>query len=63
MVITVLLVDDHPVVRTGLRTLIELNDQVMVVGEAASGEEAIALAELLKPDVVLCDLRLGHTHK
>ncbi|AIY03182.1 two-component system response regulator [Arthrobacter sp. PAMC 25486] len=59
MAITVLLVDDHPVVRTGLRTLIELNNQVVVVGEAASGEEAIALAEHLNPDVVLCDLRLG----
>lgn len=59
MQITVLLVDDHPVVRTGLRALFERNDDVLVVGEAASGEEAIALAEHLHPDVVLCDLRLG----
>ncbi len=59
MPITVLLVDDHPVVRTGLRALFENSDDVQVVGEAASGEEAIALAEHLHPDVVLCDLRLG----
>ncbi|EMR00146.1 response regulator [Paeniglutamicibacter gangotriensis] len=59
MPITVLLVDDHPVVRTGLRALFEHNNDVLVVGEAASGEEAIALAEHLAPDVVLCDLRLG----
>lgn len=54
-----LLVDDHPVVRTGLRALCELNDNVRVVGEASSGEEAIALSEHLNPNVVLCDLRLG----
>lgn len=59
MPITVLLVDDHPVVRTGLRALFAHHDEVEVVGEAASGEEAIALSEHLNPDVVLCDLRLG----
>lgn len=59
MPITVLLVDDHPVVRTGLRALFEHNDDVEVIGEAASGEEAITLAGHLHPDVVLCDLRLG----
>lgn len=59
MTITVLIVDDHPVVRTGLRSLFENTDDVRVVGEAASGEEAIALAAHLHPDVVLCDLRLG----
>jgi DNA-binding NarL/FixJ family response regulator len=57
--ITVLLVDDHPVVRTGLRTLLERNDEVDVIGEAATGEEAITLSSHLHPDVVLCDLRLG----
>lgn len=59
MTITVLLVDDHPVVRTGLRALFANTDEVIVVGEAASGEEAIALSEHLHPQVVLCDLRLG----
>lgn len=58
MTTTVLLVDDHPVVRSGLRAVLE-SDDVHVVGEAATGEEAITLAGLLRPDVVLCDLRLG----
>ncbi|SJN37982.1 Two-component system, regulatory protein [Microbacterium esteraromaticum] len=56
---TVLLVDDHPVVRSGLRAVIDTGDTVQVIGEAATGEEAITLAEHLHPDVVLCDLRLG----
>jgi len=55
---TVLLVDDHPVVRSGLRAVLD-TDAVVVVGEAATGEEAVALAGRLHPDVVLCDLRLG----
>ena len=58
MTTTVLLVDDHPVVRSGLRAVLE-SDSVHVVGEAATGEEAGALAAHLHPDVVLCDLRLG----
>lgn len=59
MTITVLLVDDHPVVRSGLRAVLETSGALKVVGEAASGEEAITLTEHLRPDVVLCDLRLG----
>ncbi len=59
MPITVLLVDDHPIVRAGLRALVDGQPDVRVVGEAASGEEALALAGHLHPDVVLCDLRLG----
>lgn len=59
MPITVLIVDDHPVVRTGLRALFANTPEVEVIGEAASGEEAIALAGHLLPQVVLCDLRLG----
>lgn len=59
MTTTVLLVDDHPVVRSGLRAVLEADAAVRVVGEAATGEEAIALAGHLRPDVVLCDLRLG----
>jgi DNA-binding NarL/FixJ family response regulator len=57
--VTVLLVDDHPIVRGGLRALFERHDDVEIVGEAASGEEAVTLAAHLHPDVVLCDLRLG----
>ena len=59
MPVTVLLVDDHPIVRGGLRALFERHDDVEIVGEAASGEEAVTLAAHLHPDVVLCDLRLG----
>lgn len=57
--VRVLLVDDHPIVRAGVRSLFDHRDDVEVVGEAASGEEALALARHLHPDVVLCDLRLG----
>lgn len=56
---TVLLVDDHPVVRSGLRAVLDAADGITVVGEAATGGEALALAGHLQPDVVLCDLRLG----
>lgn len=59
MTTTVLLVDDHPVVRSGLRAVLDAAGTVRVVGEAATGEEAITLAAHLRPDVVLCDLRLG----
>jgi NarL family two-component system response regulator LiaR len=52
----VLVVDDHEVVREGLRAFLELQDGIEVAGEAADGEEAIAVAERLDPDVVLMDL-------
>ena len=54
----VLLVDDHPVVREGLRGMIDAEDDLTVVGEAGSGAEAIAMAESLRPDVILMDLRM-----
>ena len=54
----VLLVDDHPVVREGLRGMIDAEPDLTVVGEAGSGAEAIALAESLCPDVILMDLRM-----
>jgi DNA-binding NarL/FixJ family response regulator len=54
----VLLVDDHPVVREGLRGMINAEDDLTVVGEAGSGAEAVALAESLRPDVILMDLRM-----
>lgn len=56
--IRVLIVDDHPVVRMGLRLIEELDGRVKVVGEAASGKEALREAEKLRPDVVLLDYRL-----
>jgi NarL family two-component system response regulator LiaR len=55
-VIRVLIADDHAVVRQGLRTFLDLQDDIEVVGEAADGEEALAAAERLAPDVVLVDL-------
>ena len=54
--IRVLIVDDHTVVREGLRTFLELQDGIEVAGEAADGHEAIGEAERLQPDVVLMDL-------
>ncbi|SNT59858.1 DNA-binding response regulator, NarL/FixJ family, contains REC and HTH domains [Asanoa hainanensis] len=56
--ITVLLVDDHPVVRAGVRGLLAGEPDVSVVGEAASGEEAVTAVRALRPSVVLMDLRL-----
>jgi DNA-binding NarL/FixJ family response regulator len=55
-VIRILLADDHAVVREGLRTFLELQGDMQIVGEAADGEEAVREAEILKPDVVLMDL-------
>jgi NarL family two-component system response regulator LiaR len=54
--IRVLIVDDHAVVREGLRTFLELQDGIEVVGEAGDGREGVAEAERLRPDVVLMDL-------
>jgi NarL family two-component system response regulator LiaR len=55
-VIRVLIADDHAVVRQGLRTFLELQEEIEVVGEAADGEEAAAAAARLQPDVTLMDL-------
>ena len=54
--VRVLIVDDHEIVREGLRTVLAQEKEVEVVGEAADGERAISLARLLAPDVVLMDL-------
>jgi DNA-binding NarL/FixJ family response regulator len=54
--IRVLLVDDHALVREGLRTFLELQDGIEVAGEAGDGEEAVAVALRTRPDVVLMDL-------
>jgi NarL family two-component system response regulator LiaR len=55
-IIKVLIVDDHQVVRQGLRTFLELHEDIRVVGEAGNGEEAVAMAARLAPDVILMDL-------
>jgi DNA-binding NarL/FixJ family response regulator len=54
--IRVLLVDDHAVVRMGLKSFFDLLDDIEVVGEASDGSEGVAMARRLKPDVVLMDL-------
>ncbi|WP_051718022.1 response regulator [Streptomyces megasporus] len=59
--IRVLLVDDHQVVRRGLRTFLEVQDDIEVVGEAADGAEGVARAEELRPDVVLMDVKMPGT--
>jgi len=56
--IRVFLLDDHALVRTGYRLILQQQVDMEVVGEAASGEEGIPLIRKLKPDVVLCDLHL-----
>ncbi|MGW0310157.1 response regulator [Streptomyces flavidovirens] len=57
--VRILLCDDHVVVRAGLLALLGSEPDIEVVGEAGSGEEAVALAVKLSPDVVLMDLQLG----
>ncbi|CAM5408152.1 Response regulator transcription factor OS=Streptomyces tendae OX=1932 GN=GUR47_13615 PE=4 SV=1 [Streptomyces tendae] len=56
--IKVLLVDDHQVVRRGLRTFLEVQDDIEVVGEAADGAEGVERAQELKPDVILMDVKM-----
>ncbi|MEH0422222.1 response regulator transcription factor [Streptomyces sp. B21-083] len=56
--IKVLLVDDHQVVRRGLRTFLEVQDDIEVVGEASDGAEGVDRAQELKPDVVLMDVKM-----
>ncbi|HEY3709348.1 MAG TPA: response regulator transcription factor [Amycolatopsis sp.] len=61
MTITLLIADDHPIVRDGLRGIFTGEHGFEVLGEAGNGSEAVALAESLKPDVVLMDLRMPGT--
>jgi DNA-binding NarL/FixJ family response regulator len=56
--ITVLIADDHPVVRQGLQVLLSVQDDIEVAGEAADGEQAVAMVAELDPDVILLDLKL-----
>jgi two-component system, NarL family, response regulator LiaR len=56
--ITLLIVDDQTIVRKGIRALLEQVDDISVIGEAADGEEAVAQAKLLNPDVILMDLMM-----
>ena len=56
--IRLLLVDDHPVVREGLRSYLSAHPQLQIIGEAVSGEDALRQARRLKPDLVLMDINL-----
>ena len=56
--IRVLLADDHQLVRTGFRVILEIEDDIEVVGEASDGAQAVDLAKNLEPDVVLMDVRM-----
>ncbi len=59
--ISIVVVDDHPIVRDGLRGIFTVDEGFTVVGEAGDGAEAVAVAERLRPDVVLMDLRMPGT--
>jgi two-component system response regulator NreC len=58
MTLKVLLVEDHAIVRQGVRALLDEEPDIVIVGEAADGNEALALAQSLHPDIVLMDLNL-----
>ena len=58
MTIQIIIADDHPVFRFGLRTLLAAEPDTEVIGEAASGSEAISLADSLKPDLILMDINM-----
>ena len=57
-VISVVLADDHPVVRTGIKGALEVEDNIKVIGEASDGNEAQTLCQELLPDVLLLDLNM-----
>src|SRR3954468_15297186 len=59
--ITVLLADDHSLVRRGFRRMLEDDEDIVVVGEAANGDEAIAMAKTLRPAVVVMDVAMPGT--
>jgi DNA-binding NarL/FixJ family response regulator len=56
--VRIMLVDDHEVVRVGLRSLLERRENFAIVGEAADGDEAVDVARQMKPDVIIMDIRL-----
>ena len=58
MTVTILLADDHPIVRQGLRHLLEAEPDVMIVGEASDGLQAVQLAEKFKPNVLILDMMM-----
>ena len=63
MSIRVILVDDHPVVRAGLRSVVDAPEHIAVIGEADSGEGALAIVDELDPDCALSTLVIGEPRK
>ena len=55
---TILLVDDHPLLRKGVSQLLELEDNLKVIGEASNGIDAVSMALKLDPDLILLDLSM-----
>jgi DNA-binding NarL/FixJ family response regulator len=56
--VRILLADDHPIFRDGVRRLLEQEDSVVIVGEASNGNECVSMLSKLKPDILLLDLRM-----
>jgi len=56
--VNILLADDHPLFRSGVRNLIQTTDDLKVIGEASTGEEAVELALRLRPDIIVMDIRM-----
>jgi DNA-binding NarL/FixJ family response regulator len=56
--ISILIVDDHPIIREGLRKLLELEQDIVVLGEAGTGQQALEMSRTLQPDIVLLDINL-----
>jgi len=60
--VTVLLANDHPIIRSGLRVILERERDLRVVAEAANGREAVVLAEYKRPDIILLDVSLPYVN-
>jgi YesN/AraC family two-component response regulator len=60
--ITILLAEDHKIVRKGIKALLELEDDIIVVGEAENGNEAVVMAKKLKPNVIITGQPLYSGH-
>jgi two-component system, NarL family, response regulator NreC len=58
MTVTILLADDHPIIRLGIKNLLDTEEDLMVVGEAENGKQAVLLAERLKPDILIVDMMM-----
>lgn len=56
--IRIVVADDHKLIREGIKKLLELNDNIKIVGEASNGEELIEVVNLLKPDLAITDINM-----